>query len=319
MYTRYIAETAVAESLVKRLVEEVRRYEEGGQGHTLPISCIYSGRNKLYKIISEQGTFVVKCFRRPSFLQGLYYSYWGRTKAERSHLYSLELRRRGIGVPETLGYVLEMNTCGFLARSYHINRAVEGGEPNIHMHSRGWAIPAGFMSALAKFLVQLHRAGVEHLDLSPGNVLYYVDDAGNYQFSLVDLNRMVLHTRALSLAHSIRNMNRLIHLSAPTRQLAYFYALERGEESSKVINALEYEVSRFWRSKYYKLSYRYARRAYATSFFAFLMVLVKYKWVSRWGKKEESFQLYQKYFQAEDIRHDERHRQGFSYQYTSAE
>ena len=45
------------------------------------------------------------------------------------------------------------------------------------------------VKAFAQYTARLHEAGILHRDYSPGNILFDKID-GEYQFSLVDINRM---------------------------------------------------------------------------------------------------------------------------------
>ena len=46
--------------------------------------------------------------------------------------------------------------------------------------------------AFARYTAALHQAGILHLDYSPGNILIHQNEANEYSFSLVDVNRMQL-------------------------------------------------------------------------------------------------------------------------------
>ena len=48
------------------------------------------------------------------------------------------------------------------------------------------------LSAFARYTAALHKAGILHLDYSPGNILIHQNETNEYSFSLVDVNRMQL-------------------------------------------------------------------------------------------------------------------------------
>lgn len=319
MKLQYIAQTSEDEALLQQIRQILQKLPPQGQEQEAypHIRLIYEGRNKLYQIQLGVQTFVVKCFAKPSLLPRLYYSFVGRTKAERSHLYALALRERAVAVPESVGYIVERNSWGFITHTYYVSHALDSDVPNIQPHARGWASPEGFMPALADYLLHCHNMGVEHLDLSPGNILYRYDaERGSYHFAMVDLNRMKLHNRPLSLNTALQNLVRLMNTRSVSRSLAYFYAVARGTEVEQTEQCLQYLTDVFWRKRWLKLSMRYARRKYGLSLLGFMQMYLTYRWALLRGNKERAEHLYRLYLQREDIRHIERRRRGFSYRYT---
>lgn len=288
-------------------------------GHSIPddveIEILYRGRNRLYELRLDGTSYVVKAFARQPWLIRLAGSLGLlRSKAERSHRYAEDLERRGIGVAHSVGYALIGGGLVY-DRAYHISHKLEADVPHIQPHARGWASPEGFAEALAKFLVRLHERGVQHLDLSPGNVLYHQDATGAYHFFLVDLNRMQLYDRPLEIEPSIRNMARLMNTNSTTRRLAYYYALARGLDTDATIASLSRETDLFWSRRYLKLCRRYAKGRYGTSLWAFIRMYIRYRLMLHRGEHEEAALLYRKYLQREDIRHIERRARSFDYQY----
>lgn len=280
---------------------------------------IYSGRNKLYRLNLDQTSIIIKHFARPNFIQNIYYSFFSKSKAERSHYYSLELKTRGVDVPESFGYIVERNRLGLIQNSFHICKDIRKGEPNIQAHARGWAAPKDFMPALAKYLAHCHCVGIEHLDLSPGNILYYYcPKEEKYHFYLIDLNRMKLYPRSLTSNQSIKNLCRLMNTPVVSKRLAYYYALYRSWDWKETQHKLEKATDKFWRKRWIKLSLRYTKKKYHCSLLHFIGIYLKYHYLLITNQKHKSEKLYQKYFQREDIRHIERKKRGFSYKYQSS-
>lgn len=280
-------------------------------------TLIYNGRNQLYSLQHGGESYVVKCFGRLAWWQRLLYSLpMMMSKAKRSHLYSLELERRGIGVAQSLGYVEERSALGLLSRSYHYSKLLPYTEAQIQPHARGWASPSGFMQGLAHFAHSLHKAGVEHLDLSPGNVLYRYTEGEGYTFYLVDLNRMRLHERPLTQQEVVANMVRLMNTASTTRQLAQHYAEACGWAVEPFVVELSQATDAFWQRRHLKLSYRYTRRVYGMGLCGFVWMYLRYRYYLSKGAVAQASELYRKYLQREDIRHIERQKRGFGYQYT---
>jgi hypothetical protein len=59
-----------------------------------------------------------------------------------------------------------------------------------------------------QFSFELHEKGIEFLDHSPGNTLIQKNAEGNYDFFLVDLNRMEFH-ETMDFDSRMKNLSRL--------------------------------------------------------------------------------------------------------------
>lgn len=305
-----------------RVVEDARR------GVDLPqhwrCEQIYAGRNALYAVQTAQGQhYVVKCFGSLGLLRRLYYSYLGRSKAQRSYLNALELIGRDCQTPAPLGYAEYRSSLGLLGASYYTCAYMQADEYHIHPHMRGWSAPDGFVPALAYFLADLHLSGVEHLDLSPGNILYRRDELGEYQFYLVDVNRMNFLPRVLSLREAAHNLARLASNRSVSTMLARYYAEARGWDLDQVASAINQACDAFWLGRLPKLSARLAKRSQGVGRLHFLLLYLSYlacrmlgtclrgKLRAKMYRREEM--LYRHYLAEEDIRHALRRRRGYSY------
>lgn len=313
----YISRPDCPEGLLPLLCQAVEAYEAG---RPLPegteVALIYSGRNRLYRVDCSGLSYVLKRFARQGLIQRCLQRLGLRaSKAERSHRHSLILEERGIGVARSIGYAEHLQADGHW-HSYHISLDLSASVAHLQAHARGWAVPEGFVPALAEYLVAVHEAGIEHLDLSPGNILYRQEGRGGYHFAMVDLNRMRIHERPLSRREAITNMARLMNTRSATRALAYYYAQARGWAPERVQAELEEATDAFWSARHLKLSYRYARRRYGMGLVAFVGMYLRYRLALSLGRQTEAAALYRRYLQREDIRHIERRRRHFGYQYT---
>lgn len=311
-----MSEGTEQQELLRLLCDAVEAYEDGKSiPRGIGLRLIYSGRNRIYQIGCGGRSYVLKCFAPARGLQRLACKLGlKRSKAEKSHLNSLALEARGIGVAPSIGYTHRLRPDGS-EQSYHLSLDLSASVPHLQAHARGWAAPEGFMPALAAYLVAVHDAGVEHLDLSPGNILYSRDAKGAYRFAMVDLNRMVLHQHALTRSEAIANMSRLMNTRSTTRSLAYHYALVRGWEPLAAIEELTRATDDFWSARYLKLSYRYAKSRYGMGLLSFVAMYIRYRFSLLIGDRVEGARLYRRYLQREDIRHIERQHRGFGYQY----
>jgi hypothetical protein len=87
------------------------------------------------------------------------------------------------------------------------------------------------LRAFTKFTYNLHEKKVEFLDHSPGNTLIQLNN-GNYQFYLVDLNRMYFHS-----LNFIERMKNFAHLTSDKEKVKIM-----AEEYAELIEKSETEV-----------------------------------------------------------------------------
>ncbi len=304
----------------------VAESDGGGENNSKwTITTIYSGRNRLLRVRKGDYDLVIKCFAVPNALRGLYYG-WGRnSKAKRSFQNSLYLEELEIGVAKPRAFVEEHSRFGVLKRSYYIADWIDYTKNNIHCEMRGWSNPNGLLPALAQFIAGLHELGIEHRDLSPGNILYkYNRETGTYDFSLVDVNRMKSYPFALSTSLSLKNLERLASNYSVSSQLAYYYAEARGLDRTKTIERVNKLCDDFWLWRLKKLSVRALKKEKGLGLWDVTKLNWAYKWLrlrrkltSDAGKKAELYlkeeELYRKYFSLEDIRHALRKKEHYSY------
>jgi len=182
---------------------------------------LHDGRNTLKLFEVEGIRVVVKRYGHLSLLNRLLYGVLRRSKAERAYLHAAQLRERGIDSPEEVAF-LEIRRRGVLAESYFVSLCSEFDSllPVMEL-DRPMARRREILDALAAFLLRLHDAGVEHLDLNIGNILYRREGETGYAFQLIDTNRMRFR-RHLTIRLRLDNLRRLT-CPAPV----YLYLLDR--------------------------------------------------------------------------------------------
>jgi hypothetical protein len=153
---------------------------------------IHKARNEL-KIIELDGIkTVVKSFKLPHLLNRIVYTFFRRSKGYKSYHNALRLQKLGISTPQPIA-LIEFFESGLLADSYFISEFFDYDftirTPLLEPLEDREAIFAAF----AAYTYDLHQKGVWHLDYSPGNILIKRTENG-YQFSIVDINRMVFKT-----------------------------------------------------------------------------------------------------------------------------
>ncbi len=152
---------------------------------------IHQGRNRIAICRVDGLELNIKRYGRPSFLKRIIYSFFRSPKGLRAYLYPMKLLERGIETPVPVAYI-EKRKWGLITDSYFVSiqspysrRMYEFGDRHVTGDHEAMEI----VKAFARFTARVHKAGVEHLDYSPGNILFDKVD-GEWRFSLVDTNRM---------------------------------------------------------------------------------------------------------------------------------
>jgi GT2 family glycosyltransferase len=150
---------------------------------------VYKERNELREIKTGSHELVIKSFRVPNFINRIVYVYFRKSKARRSYENSVLLVQLEVCCAQPYGFI-EQFRWGLLSESYYASKVICSklkmsevlhGERS---HDRG-----GVLKEFGEFVAMLHERGVNHKDLSPGNIL--IDESGSSnKFCLVDVNRM---------------------------------------------------------------------------------------------------------------------------------
>ena len=163
-------------------------------------------RNIIKKAGLGQKIVNIKSFKKPIFFQSVVYVYLRKSKAERSFEYAKLLIEKGINTPIPIAYAEHKN--GGLAESFYISAHLQYDlDFRVLNHNPLYPERDEILRQFAAFTFKLHEAGVEFLDHSPGNTLIKKIATGEYEFYLIDLNRMKFGS--LSLEQRMHNFRRL--------------------------------------------------------------------------------------------------------------
>lgn len=195
-----------------------------------PDGCteIYSGRNRIVKCEFKGKTIAVKFFSR-TLKNRLIYSIFS-SKARRSYLYALELKKRGIHTPDPLAFAERRGNFHTLQDSVYICEFEEATELRDYLETGEDA-----WKAFACFAATLHENGILHRDLNNTNVRLRLNSDGSPDFSLIDLNRI----KFLSIGtgadgeEAYRNLTRFSSLTPQFRVFAAEYARARNLPTSE--------------------------------------------------------------------------------------
>ena len=151
---------------------------------------LYDGRNTLKVLTYLDEEIVVKSFKIPHIINKIAYTFFRDSKAKKSYENSMKIIDF---VPRPLGYI-EFFRFGLLHDSYFLSEnylydfTIREVLTDIIYPDKEI-----ILKAFSDFSYNLHEAGIEHLDYSPGNILIKKVEKG-YVFKIIDVNRMVFRT-----------------------------------------------------------------------------------------------------------------------------
>lgn len=207
---------------LKEWIYDIARNDALPQGEVLR-----DRRNRIVRCVVGNDTFVVKRFGRPNPFNRIVYSFFRRTKAERSYRNTEKLRKMGYDSPEPVAYI-ELRSFGLFGTGYYICRW--SPNPTIaEMSGRGnVAEQDEIMSGLAKFTARMHRDGIYFYDYNIGNIIYSRDGNGQWRFELIDVNRILFRHHALTIKESTDVLRRFYPEPELQFRFLQHYAEERG-------------------------------------------------------------------------------------------
>ncbi|TGN29740.1 Kdo domain containing protein [Empedobacter tilapiae] len=206
-------------------------------------------RNSIKKKRLESGRIVtIKSFKIPNIVNKFVYRFFRKSKAERSYEYAKELIRLGFLTPYPIAFV-ENKTAVSFRDSYYFCELVEADLTYRELvEIPTWENRNEILKQFTKFTFDLHEAGIEFLDHSPGNTLIKQVGENQYEFYLVDLNRMNFHD-SMSFENRMKNFSRL----TPQKEMIEIM----GKEYAKLINKPEQEVIEVMWNKTQEFQYKF--------------------------------------------------------------
>lgn len=207
-------------------------------------------RNKIKLFELDGKTINVKSFKIPHFINKIAYRYFRKSKARRSFEFATILLKKGIGTPQPIAYFENYDFIG-LKDSYYVSEHFQCDLtfrelveiPDYPDHEN-------ILRQFTRFSFDLHQKGIEFLDHSPGNTLIKKNAEGNYDFFLVDLNRMEFH-ESMSFETRMKNLCRLTPEKEMVAVMSNEYAKISGE-SEKLIFEKLWGLTADFQEKFYR-------------------------------------------------------------------
>lgn len=202
-------------------------------------------RNSIKKIALEnKQTATIKSFKIPNVVNKFVYRFFRESKAQRSYDYAKKLIDLGFLTPYPIAYVEQTTPLQFL-NSYYFCEMVEADLTYREMvHDKHWPNRTEILKQFTRFTYELHEAGIEFLDHSPGNTLIKQVEENKYEFYLVDLNRMNFHDE-MDFDTRMKNFSRLTPHQEMVEIMAKEYAKLIHKEEEDVIQAMWQKTTEF--------------------------------------------------------------------------
>tara|TARA_B110000046_G_scaffold183964_1_gene221267 strand:+ start:11638 stop:12411 length:774 start_codon:yes stop_codon:yes gene_type:complete len=154
-------------------------------------NTVLKGDRNTIKSIEIEGLHLnIKQFKTPNFFNAFVYKYIRKSKARRSYEYGTILTQKSILTPTPIAY-FETSSWWGLKQSYYVSQHVSYDfDFRVLIHDLKLQNRVEILKQFTAFTFKLHQQNVNFLDHSPGNTLIVKTDVDEYDFYLIDLNRM---------------------------------------------------------------------------------------------------------------------------------
>tara|TARA_R110002096_G_scaffold106741_5_gene234477 strand:- start:4815 stop:5579 length:765 start_codon:yes stop_codon:yes gene_type:complete len=222
----------------------------------------FGKRNFIKNITIEDINLNIKSFKIPNLVNKIVYRFFRKSKARRSYEYGNKLLKLGINTPKPFAYIEYCSWFTFL-NSYYISEQYNNDFTYRELiYNLENPNSEEILRAFTRFTFKLHENGINFLDHSPGNTL--IKKVGNnYEFYLVDLNRMKFH--AMTFEERMKNFAKLspkdLMLDIMSDEYSKLYSGKTKEEISKTMYHYSLKFSTYYiRQEAFKKKYYFWRK-----------------------------------------------------------
>lgn len=213
------------------------------------IEFVNGKRNKIKLFELDGITANIKSFKIPNIINKVAYTFFRHSKARRSYEFATILIKKGIGTPQPIAYF--ENFKGVLYDSYYVSEQLNADLTFRELTTNlNYPDHDKILRQFTQFSFNLHENGIEFLDHTPGNTLIKKRADGEYDFFLVDLNRMQFH-KAMTLQQRIKNLSKLTPNRGLVEIMSDEYAKLYGQSYEEVLKMMIAETQAF-RDRFYR-------------------------------------------------------------------
>lgn len=207
---------------------------------------VTKGERNVIKMVKIDGySLNIKKFKTPNAFQSLVYQCVRKSKAKRSFEYAKKLIGLNIQTPFPVAYLETF--LGGLKESYYVSEQINYDfDFRELIHNPEFKKRVEVLKQFTQFTFNLHENGVNFLDHSPGNTLIMDNGDDNYDFYLIDLNRMRFED--MTFEKRMHNLRRLWLSKTMVKVMAAEYAKLYGKSYDET-HALMLKHSRAFQKK----------------------------------------------------------------------
>ena len=184
----------------------------------------------------------VKSFQVPHLINRFAYKYVRKSKARRSFEHAGILLKKGILTPKPIGYIEYSELVG-LTNSFYISKNLSYDFDFGALLTSDFPDRDNILNQFTEFTYQLHENDIHHFDHSKGNTLMCDNGDHQYDFYLIDLNRMKFEH--MTYEKRIDNFNRLSLTDDMIEIVGKKYASLIGHDAKKVIADIKNSCEKF--------------------------------------------------------------------------
>lgn len=219
-----------------QLLELVKNFEEQG------VMLTDGKRNKIKVFELGEEKINIKSFKIPNHINKIAYSFFRKSKAERSFLYAQILLSRDILTPQPVGFMEEkhrllINSSFYASENLDYDFSFREVNEQDDFPNREAAL-----RAFTRFTFSLHEKGVNFLDHSPGNTLI-IQKRNEYDFYLIDLNRMKF--QKMNMDDRLQNFSRLTTKPEVMKIMAQEYSFLSGKPEEEIFQKILFFTNQF--------------------------------------------------------------------------
>ena len=202
-----------------------------------------TGERNIIKILKFNGINInIKAFKIPNIINQVVYSFFRKSKAQRSFEYAIKLKNLGIGTPKPIAY-FEYKSNSLFKKSFYVSEQ-QDCDLTYRELTTNFDYPdyEDMLRAFTRFTYNLHEKGIHFLDHSPGYTLIKKKHK-SYDFYLVDLNRM--NFAPLDFETRIKNFAKLTIHKSMVEIMSDEYAKCIGKPYDKIFDLMWKETEAF--------------------------------------------------------------------------
>ena len=184
----------------------------------------------------------VKSFQVPHLINRFAYKYVRKSKARRSFEHAEILLKKGILTPKPIAYIEYSELIG-LTNSFYISKNLSYDFDFGALLNADFADRDNILNQFTEFTYQLHENDIHHFDHSKGNTLMCRLGDDQYDFYLIDLNRMKFEE--MTYEKRIDNFNRLSLTDDMIEIVGKKYASLIDQDTQKVIADIKKSCEKF--------------------------------------------------------------------------